>query len=207
MVERPLTVRNSLARGTPGRLNRRAMNDDRLVKISRRLSLHLRHRPGALGLTLEPGGWVSVESLLSALARHGLRVTRTELDQVVADNDKQRFAFDETGTRIRANQGHSVPVDLELTVEAPPPVLYHGTVAQSLPGIEHDGLRPMRRHHVHLSSTHDTARTVGARRGTPIVLTVDAAAMAADGYEFYISANGVWLTAEVPSRYLSRPAS
>jgi putative RNA 2'-phosphotransferase len=182
------------------------MDYDRLVRISKRLSLHLRHAPERIGVTLAPDGWIAVDELLGALARHGLRLSRSELDEVVAGNDKRRFAFDDTGTRIRASQGHSVPVDLDLPFVTPPPVLYHGTVARFLPAIQRAGLLPMRRQHVHLSSTVDTARAVGARHGTPVVLSVDAAAMTLAGHRFQVSANGVWLAAEVPWRFLSTAA-
>lgn len=180
------------------------MNEKRKVRVSKKLSLHLRHAPDAIGLSLGPGGWVAVDDLLNALREHGFPVTRAELDEVVATSDKQRFAVDETGTLIRANQGHSVAVELDLPVADPPAVLYHGTVARFLSAIERDGLRPMRRHHVHLSSTVDTARAVGARRGDAMILRVDAAAMAAAGHEFRVSANGVWLADAVPPAYLSR---
>ena len=174
-----------------------------LVPISRRLSFVLRHRPDSVGLTMDDAGWVDVEELLVALAVHGLRLTRAELDAVVAGNDKQRFAFDETGTRIRASQGHSVAVDLGYDRAVPPAVLFHGTVERFLPAILTQGLRPGRRHAVHLSDDVATARTVGGRRGHPVVLRVDAAAMAADGAEFTRSANGVWLVDAVPPRYLA----
>ncbi|EOD63646.1 RNA 2'-phosphotransferase [Amycolatopsis vancoresmycina] len=174
------------------------MNDKELIRISKRLARHLRHDPGALGLTLAPGGWVPVDQLVRALS-----ITRAQLDEVVEKNNKRRFAYDETGTRIRASQGHSVPVDLGLPDATPPAVLYHGTVAASLDAIFHEGLRPMNRHAVHLSATAETARTVGARRGKPVILRVDAAAMATDGHTFQVSANGVWLTASVPPPYLS----
>ncbi len=176
-----------------------------MTRVSKQLSLVLRHAPESIGITLDAAGWVAVDDLLAALDRHGSQVSRLVLDQVVADSDKRRFAFDETGTRIRASQGHSVTVDLGLTPTDPPPVLYHGTVAAALPSIAEDGLRPMHRHHVHLSATRDTAVTVGARRGKPVVLVVDAAAMAADGHIFHVSANGVWLAAEVPPRYFDLP--
>jgi putative RNA 2'-phosphotransferase len=169
------------------------------------MSYYLRHAPQAGGLTLDEGGWVGVAELLAALTGHGLPTSRAELDRVVAGNDKQRFAFDATGGRIRASQGHSVPVDLGLTALPPPAELYHGTVARHLPEIRAHGLRPMSRQHVHLSSTVDTASTVGARRGTPVILTVDAAALHAAGHDFFRSANGVWLTATVPPRYLREP--
>jgi len=179
------------------------MNEKDITRASKRLSRHLRHDPGGLGITLESGGWVTVDTLLDALRRHGLSLSRAQLDVVVETNNKRRFAFDETGTRIRASQGHSVDVDLGLSAAPPPDVLYHGTVATFLDAIFREGLRPMKRHAVHLSATVDTARTVGARRGKPVILAVDAAAMATDGHEFQVSANGVWLTAAVPPVYLS----
>lgn len=170
--------------------------------MSKRLSFVLRHRPDSVGLTLDDAGWVGVDDLLAALGRSGLRLTRTELDAVVAGNDKRRFAFDDSGTRIRASQGHSVPVALDYRTAAPPDVLFHGTVQRFLPAILADGLRPMNRHAVHLSPDVGTARAVGARRGRPVVLRVAAAGMAADGFLFTLSANGVWLTDAVPARYL-----
>ncbi|MGW3993479.1 RNA 2'-phosphotransferase [Amycolatopsis sp. NPDC004772] len=174
------------------------MNEKEIIRISKRLSRHLRHDPAALGLTLAPGGWAPVDALLRALA-----ITRPELDEVVKKNNKRRFAFDETGTRIRASQGHSIPVDLALPDATPPDILYHGTVAKYLDAIFREGLRPMNRHAVHLSATIETARTVGARRGKPLILRIDAAAMTAAGHTFQVSANGVWLTASVPPPYLS----
>jgi putative RNA 2'-phosphotransferase len=180
------------------------MNRQEHVRISKRLSLHLRHAPEKIGIELGRDGWVAVDELLAALGRHGLAITRTQLDEVVASSDKRRFAFDPTGTLIRANQGHSVPVDLDLPVATPPGVLWHGTVERFLPAIEREGLRPMRRHHVHLSATPETATAVGSRRGTAVILRVDAAAMVADGHEFRVSANGVWLADHVPPRSLTR---
>ena len=176
--------------------------DDRLVKVSMYLAKHLRHQPERLGLALEPGGWVRVDDLLAACAAHRFPLTREELERVVADNDKRRYSFDETGMRIRANQGHTVEVDLGLTPVEPPARLYHGTVQRSLDAILRDGLRPMGRHHVHLSVDVETARRVGARRGRPVVLVVDATAMRAAGHEFYVSDNGVWLTEAVPASYV-----
>jgi putative RNA 2'-phosphotransferase len=173
-----------------------------VVRVSKRLSFVLRHRPDSIGLSLDPAGWVDVDELLAALARSGLRLTRAELETVVAGNDKQRFAFDESGTRIRASQGHSVPVVLGYRTATPPDVLFHGTVQRFLPAILAEGLRPGNRHAVHLSPDVETATTVGGRRGRPVVLRVDAAAMAADGCLFAVSANGVWLTDAVPARYL-----
>jgi putative RNA 2'-phosphotransferase len=178
----------------------KTMKDETLVKISKYLSRHLRHQPQALGLTLQPGGWVEVEELLAACARNRFFISRTQLDAVVAGNDKQRFSFDETGTRIRANQGHSVEVDLALTPQTPPAILYHG--AGSVEAIRREGLLKLRRHHVHLSADQETARRVGARHGKPHLFVVDTQAMQAAGHLFYCSENGVWLTDHVPATFL-----
>ena len=181
------------------------MNDNRAIRVSRRLAYYLRHAPESAGLELDSAGWVPVAALLAALARQGTVLTRAELDRIVAENDKQRFAFDPSGTRIRASQGHTVAVDLRLPRADPPAVLYHGTVARFLPSIRREGLRPMRRTHVHLSATSQTAAVVGARRGRPVVLRVDAGGLAAAGHPFWLSANGVWLTDHVPPAYLGIP--
>ncbi|MFA3877195.1 RNA 2'-phosphotransferase [Streptomyces sp. MMCC 100] len=181
-----------------------AHDDRRKVRVSKYLSKHLRHQPESIGLTLDEGGWVEIDTLIAAAAAHGFRFSREELDHVVATNDKRRFAVE--GTRIRASQGHSIDVDLGLPSATPPPYLYHGTVARHLEAIRTEGLRPMNRHDVHLSPDRATATRVGARRGRPVVLSVDAAAMHRDGHVFHASANGVWLTKTVPSRYLRFPA-
>ena len=180
------------------------MDDKRLVKVSKFLSLHLRHEPGRLGLGLAPGGWVGVDELLEACARKGFDVSRAELEEVVARNDKRRFSFDETGARVRANQGHSVEVDLQLAPATPPAVLYHGTGERSVGAILAGGLHRMSRHHVHLSADAETARRVGTRHGRPVVFEVEAARMHADGHVFHVSANGVWLVESVPTEYLRR---
>ncbi|MFG1967532.1 RNA 2'-phosphotransferase [Nonomuraea sp. NPDC049028] len=179
------------------------MDDRRMVRISKYLSKHLRHEPERIGIELDERGWVDVDVLLRAAASHGFRIDPADLHRVVAGNDKQRFAL-ENG-RIRANQGHSIEVDLDLPVATPPAYLYHGTVAKSLPAIRAEGLRPMNRHHVHLSPDRGTAMRVGARRGKPVVLTVDAGAMHEAGHEFRVSANGVWLVDEAPPTYLGFP--
>lgn len=179
------------------------MDDRRTVKVSKYVSKHLRHQPERIGLVLDPQGWVEIDALLGAAAAHGFPVSRAELDHVVAANDKQRFAVD--GTRIRASQGHTVPVDLDLPEAEPPAYLYHGTVAVALDAIRTEGLRPMARHHVHLSPDRETATRVGARRGRPVVLSVDAGAMRAAGHVFRISANGVWLADSVPPQFLQFP--
>ncbi|MEV2237959.1 RNA 2'-phosphotransferase [Micromonospora sp. NPDC049891] len=173
---------------------------DRLTSASRFLAYVLRHRPDAVDITLDEGGWVEVEVLLAALARHGRPVTRQVLAELVAGTDKQRFELH--AGRIRAAQGHSIAVDLRLEPVAPPSLLYHGTVARHLSGIRAEGLRPRGRTHVHLSVDRETAATVGARRGDPVVLTVDAAGMHRNGFVFYRAANGVWLTDHVPARWI-----
>ncbi|CAL9494380.1 RNA 2'-phosphotransferase [Streptomyces sp. enrichment culture] len=181
------------------------MDERRTVRVSKYLSKHLRHQPDRIGLVLDEAGWVEIDTLIAAAVAHGFRFTRAELDHVVATNDKQRFAVE--GTRIRASQGHSVEVDLGLAPATPPPHLYHGTVARHLDAIRAQGLRPMNRHAVHLSADRETATRVGARRGRPVVLTVDAGAMHRDGHVFHVSANGVWLTPGVPPEYLRFPQS
>ncbi|MGW4705350.1 RNA 2'-phosphotransferase [Streptomyces sp. NPDC004285] len=186
-------------------MNRRQPPDDRrTVKVSKYLSKHLRHQPERIGLVLDAQGWTEIEALLRATAEHGFTITREELDHVVATNDKKRFAIE--GTRIRASQGHTVEIDLGLPAAAPPAYLYHGTVADRLSAIRAEGLRPMARHHVHLSPDRETATRVGARRGRPVVLSVDAGAMHRAGHVFHVSANGVWLTDAVPPEFLRFPS-
>jgi putative RNA 2'-phosphotransferase len=179
-----------------------SMTEERIVRVSKYLSKHLRHQPERIGLTLEAGGWVQVDDLLAACGRNQMRVTREELAEVVATNAKKRFSFDDAGARIRASQGHSVEVDLELAPVIPPDVLYHGTGHRAVESIRRDGLRKMNRHHVHLSADTETATRVGARHGRPVVFIVDAKAMQAAGHTFYRSDNSVWLTDEVPSDFL-----
>jgi putative RNA 2'-phosphotransferase len=179
------------------------MDKTRQTKISKYLSKHLRHTPERLGLTLAPGGWVDVDELLSACAAHQFPLSRAELENVVASSDKQRFSFDEAKTRIRANQGHSIEVDLQLEPQTPPDVLYHGTGEQSVPAILQSGLLKMLRHHVHLSKDVETARRVGMRHGRPVILAIDTVAMQQAGFTFYCSDNGVWLVDQVPALYLS----
>ncbi|MDN3238144.1 RNA 2'-phosphotransferase [Glycomyces tritici] len=173
------------------------MDDRRLVKVSKYLSRHLRHEPERLGIELDEHGWVEVDALLKALEDRNFQVTREELEEVVARNDKQRFALRDG--RIRANQGHTVDVDLGLAPAAPPPVLYHGTVGGFVATIREEGLKAMDRHHVHLSPDRETAVKVGSRRGKPVVLVIDAERMAGAGHAFYKSENGVWLTDHVPA--------
>lgn len=157
-----------------------------------------------MGLTLDQNGWVDVDAVLAALGRNGLPEDIDALLHVVEQSDKQRFEVSPDLQHIRARQGHSVDVDLALAPTAPPDELYHGTVERFLDAIMADGLRKMKRHHVHLSRDIETARKVGARRGKPIILTVDTAAMRADGCVFFVTGNGVWLTEAVPAKYLRR---
>jgi putative RNA 2'-phosphotransferase len=177
---------------------------ENLVRISKFLSKHLRHAPEAIGITLEPGGWVSVENLLEACAKHGMRISRETLNTVVSDNSKQRFGFDDTGTLIRANQGHSTKVELEFESLTPPETLYHGTATKFLPSILEIGIQRMKRHHVHLSSDLETAAKVGARHGKLAMLEVDAKAMVEAGFVFYRSENGVWLVDTVPVKFINQ---
>ncbi|MGD2182449.1 RNA 2'-phosphotransferase [Lusitaniella coriacea] len=180
------------------------MKQSRLVKVSKYLSKHLRHQPEKLGLQLQPGGWVTVDDLLEACRKQEFRLTRIELEEVVAKNDKKRFSFDETGSLIRANQGHSVEVDLQLEPTVPPDVLYHGTGKQSVSLILKSGLKKMSRHHVHLSEEIKTAKRVGARHGYPVIFEVNAVAMYGEGFTFYCSENNVWLVDRVPPEYLKK---
>lgn len=177
---------------------------ERAVRISKFLSLVLRHEPAAGGVTLDEEGWVAVQELLEGAARQGFLFTRAELEEVVQTSDKQRFAFSSDAQRIRANQGHSIAVDLGLQQLTPPDVLYHGTVERFLSSIMTNGLEKRARQHVHLSADVATATRVGGRRGKPVVLAIAAANMYADGFQFFLSANGVWLTDMVPPRYISR---
>lgn len=167
------------------------------------MSLILRHDPAKAGLTLDENGWVSVDDLLQGLSRAGKSVTRAELDYVVETNDKKRFAYSEDGTKIRASQGHSVDVDLAIKPQAPPAILYHGTATRFLDSILSQGLTKQSRQHVHLSADLDTASKVGKRHGKLAILKVDAKGMTAQGENFYLSQNGVWLTEKVPAGFLS----
>jgi putative RNA 2'-phosphotransferase len=175
-----------------------------LVSVSKFLSLVLRHQPETIGITLSSSGWIAINALLDAASRHGRGISRELLDEVVFTNDKQRFAFSDDGLSIRANQGHSVSVDLDLTPQTPPEVLFHGTASRFVEQIRQQGLRPMQRNHVHLSANMDVARRVGARHGQPVVLHVASGKMAHNGFQFFQSANGVWLTDRVDPQYLLR---
>ena len=170
---------------------------------SKFLSLVLRHQPDLIGVELDESGWIEVDVLLEAIARHGKSLTRELLESVVADNDKQRFAISADGLRIRANQGHSVDVSLGYQPEAPPEILYHGAPEKFISAIRKDGLQKMKRHDVHLHEDTEVAEQVGRRRGSPVILTIRSGDMHRDGYEFTVTPNHVWLTDHVPADYIS----
>ena len=176
--------------------------DQRTVQISKFLSLVLRHQPEKIGLRLSQSGWASVGELIEASRQRGIEFTLEELQNVVASNDKKRFSLSEDGLSIRANQGHSIEVELGYAPKAPPDVLFHGTAERFLTSIEQQGLIKGKRHHVHLSADVETATKVGRRHGKPVVLKVEAGKMCQDGFVFCLSANKVWLTERVPIQYL-----
>ena len=174
-------------------------------RAGRKLSLVLRHQPEAIGLKLDRQGWADVNHLLDRLAKAKLPIDRADLDRIVAENNKQRFSFNDDGTKIRANQGHSIDVDLGFVPIEPPATLFHGTAARFVDSILATGLEARSRQHVHLSADRETAVAVGKRHGRPVILLVDAGRMHKAGYEFYRSENGVWLARAVPAEYLNRP--
>lgn len=175
-----------------------------LQQRSKILSYWLRHMPEDAGIKLDSEGWASVQAILNALNRKFGPFDSAMLEQVVHENDKQRFEYSEDGSKIRARQGHSVSVDAGWVRKLPPDTLFHGTVEKFLNPIFEKGLKPMNRHHVHLSADLETASKVGQRRGKPVVLSVAAKEMADEGFEFSMSSNGVWLVAVVPPRFLTR---
>jgi putative RNA 2'-phosphotransferase len=178
------------------------METNQRNKISKFLSLILRHAPEKIGLVLDENGWVDVEELITKAAQDKMIFSREELEEVVVTNDKQRFAFNEDKSRIRANQGHSIDVELQLESREPPETLYHGTVPKFLESIRLEGLKKMNRNHVHLSPDTATAEKVGSRRGEAVILVVRSKAMYNDGFAFFVSDNGVWLTDHVPVKYI-----
>ena len=174
------------------------------IKCSKLLSLILRHKPEAVGITLDPHGWADVDELVFKMNQTGrFALDKALLEEIVRTDNKQRYAFNEDHSRIRANQGHSIQVDVELEEKIPPEILYHGTGEKSVASILQQGLKPRSRLYVHLSPTPEVARQVGSRHGKPVVFQVDAGKMSADGIPFYLSKNGVWLVKEVPPQYLS----
>ena len=178
------------------------MNEKEIISTSKFMSRILRHDPGSVGITLDENGWADTSALITGMNKANRKVTLEDLKVVVANNNKQRFKFSDDFSKIRANQGHSVQVNVELKETAPPDILYHGTATRFLASIKVDGLLPQKRLHVHLSGNKETAVNVGGRHGKPVVLTVNAAKMQADGFVFYLSENGVWLTSAVPPSYI-----
>ncbi len=172
------------------------------VSKSKFLSLVLRHKPEEIGLVLDQNGWASIDELIALANANGTKLSRPQIESIVANSDKQRFAISPDGTKIRANQGHSVDIALGLAPQTPPEHLYHGTAARFLDSIRASGLHSASRQHVHLSSDLATAEKVGSRHGKPVVLTVESGQMARDGHLFYVSENCVWLTDAVPACYL-----
>lgn len=176
-----------------------------LKETSKYISLILRHKPETIGISLDEHGWADVQALIEGINASGNHHLDADmLEEIVRTDEKQRYSFNEDHTLIRANQGHSIPVDVELEEKTPPAVLYHGTGEKYMASIDATGLIPKSRLYVHLSSDMETAKKVGSRHGRPVIYTVDCAAMAADGYTFYLSANNVWLTKEVPVKYLQK---
>ncbi|WP_129020800.1 RNA 2'-phosphotransferase [Edaphocola flava] len=173
-----------------------------ITRLSKYLSLVLRHQPESLGIVLDENGWTEVSVLLQKMQLSNPELNRTLLEHIVEINAKQRFAFNETKDKIRANQGHSVSVQLNYSPQQPPEVLYHGTAQHYLDSIQHQGLVKGARHHVHLSKDIETARQVGQRHGKPSILSIDTKQMQQDGHLFYCAENGVWLTEQVPVQYL-----
>lgn len=176
----------------------------RLERLSKFISMILRHKPEAIGITLDEHGWADVNELIKGINDTGEEVefSKDTLETIVKTDKKQRYSFSQDRTLIRANQGHSIPVDVELEKKEPPKVLYHGTGIKSVKAIQEQGLLPMERLYVHLSTDVETATNVGKRHGTPVIFQVNAEQMQKDGYDFFQSVNGVWLTKEVPTKYL-----
>lgn len=179
------------------------MNTKQQVRISKRLSLILRHNPQSVGLTLDPSGWAEVSELLDALSNHSTPLNKEILQEIVAENPKKRFEFDDSGLKIRARQGHSVKVDLGYMATNPPDLLYHGTPAKFLDSIMKEGLKKQQRHHVHMSENIPLMLEVARRRGEPRLIEINAKRMAEDGHKFYLTENDVWLSENIPSQFLS----
>ncbi len=177
------------------------MNPD--TNTSKFISLILRHKPEAIGISLDEHGWANVDDLIEGVNRTN-PLTMEDLERIVAEDEKQRYSFNEDKTLIRANQGHSVPVDVELDEVVPPEILYHGTATKYEEAIDREGLIPISRLYVHLSGDEETARKVGARHGKPVLYRIRSGQMHQDGYTFYRSVNGVWLTKEVPVKYMEK---
>lgn len=183
------------------------MTPQETTRSSKFLSLVLRHEPHKAGLTLDAAGWVPVQVLLQGCAAAGHALTLEQLQHITVTNAKKRFEFSPDGTLIRASQGHSIEVQLDYQPQVPPATLYHGTATRFLDSIREKGLLKMSRHHVHLSAETRVTMEVGARHGVPVLLTIDAATMHAQGHVFFQSTNGVWLTDHVPTLHIQFPSS
>ncbi|MES2570832.1 MAG: RNA 2'-phosphotransferase [Verrucomicrobiota bacterium] len=182
------------------------MNEKQRTRASKFLSLVLRHEPEKIGMELDAAGWADVDALLEGCTRHGVKLDRADLDEIVATNEKKRFAFSDNGQRIRASQGHSVDVSLGYLPQIPPVRLFHGTATRFVSSIRMEGLRKGARHHLHLSADEETARRVGQRHGRPAILGIKAGAMHEAGHTFFLSENGVWLTEVVPVKFIEFPS-
>jgi len=173
-------------------------------RLSKFLSLILRHKPETINIKLDENGWADITSLIDLSVPNGYNYTLEILEDIVANNDKKRFTFNDNKTKIRANQGHSIKVDLDLKPIAPPEVLFHGTGEKFVESIEQTGLLKQNRQHVHLSLDKATAISVGRRHGKPALFRVNSSDMQKEGYKFYLSKNKVWLTDKVPTNFLAR---
>ncbi len=174
------------------------------ISLGRFISLVLRHNPSAAGIVLDEHGWADVKDLIAGVKQSGRFINMDTLERIVRENNKNRYSFNEDHSKIRANQGHSISVDVELKEQTPPERLYHGTAVDFLDAIMKHGLKRQRRQHVHLTGKQETAIQVGSRHGKPVILQIDTKAMCMAGYKFWLSENGVWLCEEVPAEYLSR---
>ena len=172
-----------------------------LTSTSKFVSLILRHKPEVIGIHLDEHGWADIEELIAGISKTR-EFNRTMLEEIVRTDNKQRFIFNENKTKIRANQGHSIPVDVDLPEAVPPDRLWHGTGEKYVASIDQQGLISKSRLYVHLSSDAATATKVGSRHGKPVLYIVKTKEMYDDGYKFFLSKNGVWLTKEVPVKYL-----
>jgi putative RNA 2'-phosphotransferase len=177
--------------------------EKQLSKLSKLMSLVLRHTPEEIGLVLDDQGWADVEDLITKMNQYGTSCSKSLIVQIVENSDKQRFAFSSDQSRIRANQGHSVAIDLALTPQQPPDFLFHGTATKFLASIWEKGLLAGKRQYVHLSTDQETARSVGMRHGQAVVLQVNTGLMYQEGFIFFLSENGVWLTKNIPVKYLN----
>ena len=173
-----------------------------IEKLSKFISLILRHKPEEVGITLDEHGWAKVNDLINGINNSGRKIDKDVLEEIIRTDNKQRYSFNEDKTKIRANQGHSIPVVIDFKELEPPDTLYHGTATKSIEGMQAQGIKPMSRLYVHLSKDFETAKQVGSRHGECVVLVINAKKMYKDGIKFYLSENGVWLTESVDPKYI-----